>query len=228
MGKLEKEQMKEYTRDAMEMKRDIHAVEKRRVIVLNAVGQRDVSRTEQVLTRRDPGPPIDRFPVILHTDRKSVSFRDLGYKILTPDTAQFRDYEREVIGDLTIFTIHNQLKRLIHHGETVTFAHQTECDLDSPESDWVGVETSGGPSLVSIDVWFPPDYEVSVCHAYLGTPPNPDRDEVVLPDPRAEKGKLPSETISREHITWEKHSPEPDSTYYVSWKARRTTPTAQD
>lgn len=225
LGRLEYEQMKEYTRDAMEMKKDVYAMEKRRVIVINAVGQRDVSRTQQVLTRREPGPPIDRFPVILHTDRRNISFQDLTYKILTPDVAQFRDYEREVMGDLTIFTIHNRLKKLISYGETVTFEHQTECDLDSPEGDWIGIETSGGPNVVGIKVWFPPKYKVLVCHAYCGTPPNPDKDELALPEPRIEQGTLGTEDILRAHVTWEKHSPTPDTTYYIAWEAGRISPT---
>lgn len=204
-------------------KQEIEVLEKRREIILDGEDGKDISITTQLLTRRRPGSPINRFPVMLSTDRMKVSFADLNYKILTPNTAELLDHERLIIDDrLTRFIIHNQLKKaLVYRGEPVEFAHRTVCDLDDPKEDWIGVEAGGTTALVSIDVWFPSDkWEVTFCQAYKGNPPLSQDVEDVPPTVGVGR-KDGKDGKQRTYIKWQKAKPEPNQTYFIRWRATK-------
>jgi len=210
----------DYTQSRMAKKQDIAAIEKRREVEINVDGEKDTSRTIQLLKRKTPGPPITDFPVILHTDRQHLDFKDLGYRITPPSAGHLHEWERVIFGKMVIFVLHNKLRVPITHEQTTMFTHETFCDLDSPAGDWIGVETSGAPTLIAISILFPQGWSVQTAFAYKGAPP--DSKDIVETVPRIEqRAGAPNSAVLRDRIVWEERDPEPNTTYFVKWTASR-------
>ena len=178
----------------------------------------------QVLTRARPGTPIDRFPVQFVTDHVELDFRDLNYRVLTEDTAEFTNHERLMIDSSMLrILIHNHLKKpLVFSGEPVEFTFSVRAPLIKPESDWAGVHAGGATVLVSIKVLFPSaKWVVTRCNAYKGPSPGrmvPGGEELVV-SPSPVVSTATKDGVSRTCIFWQLASPDPDQSYRVEWVA---------
>ena len=211
-----------YYRGMQGTKRLLDIKEKHRSIVLEMPPKLTRSITENMISRRDAGPPIDQFTVLLATDRKKTRFDHLQYKVLSEDTACFDIEEKIVEGPWALFIIHNRMRVLIEHNKTVRFAHSTTCDLDEPRGDWIGIETGGEPDRISIKFLLPLGWAPDWCHAFQGTPSLTEA--VLSAEPKAIQETLPGESGPRHGYYWYLENPDSDDTYFLRWEAHQDPP----
>lgn len=178
----------------------------------------DLTILHQIITRARPGGPIGRFPVIYGTDRLHLTFAELNYQVVTPETGEYVNHERLLIDNrLVKFIIHNRLhKEITYEGEPVEFSFSTSANTIDPERDWAGIHAGGKTELVRIKIWFPSDkWRITWVEAYKGLPPSGN--EICTPKPQVGEGT--KDGVSRTYIHWERGNLTENEGYYVMWEA---------
>jgi len=184
---------------------------------------RDQTTLTQKLTRACPGPPVDEFVVTIGMDKGGVGFKELKYEILTKETAEITDHEKIIVrkppNPYTRFIVHHRLlKPLTYGGPPVEVISRYSGPFTDPVEDFAGLRSGPSTSQLKITVWFPSDnWVVEDIGAFRGTPLDDEVPETVHPnvEVQAMKGKM------RTCAFWEKAQPDPDSTYFIRWKAHK-------